>query len=169
MPWQISWKKIRNDVYQQMTNSASNPATLLQMSRTIRAPREKLFRAWTDPKYLKKWFAVTEGFTTPLAEVDLKVGGRYRLGMQPPGNTPILIVGGVYQEILPPEKLVFTWQWESGNADEPETLVTVEFKEREAITEILLKHEHFDDLITRDKHGKGWTGCLDHLERLLTS
>jgi uncharacterized protein YndB with AHSA1/START domain len=70
-----------------------------------------VFHAWTDPEQLKKWFAVADGFTTPIADVDLRIGGRYRLGMQPPGNEPVLIVGGVYREIISPEKLVFTWRW----------------------------------------------------------
>jgi uncharacterized protein YndB with AHSA1/START domain len=150
-----------------MTNSSLNPDIVLETRRTIRTSREKAFHAWTDPSQLRKWFAVAEGFTTPLAEVDLKVGGRYRLGMKAPGDNPLLIVGGVYQEILPPEKLVFTWQWESANPNEPETLVTVEFYEREGVTEIVLKHELFKDVMQRNKHGEGWAGCLDHLERLL--
>ena len=61
---------------------------------------------------------MAEGFTTPIAEVDLKVGGRYRLGMKAPGDNPLLIVGGVYREIVHPERLVFTWQWESTNPHE---------------------------------------------------
>jgi uncharacterized protein YndB with AHSA1/START domain len=150
-----------------MTNSSLNPGIVLEMRRTIRTSREKAFKAWTDPGQLKQWFAVAEGFTTPIAEVDLKVGGRYRLGMKAPGDNPLLIVGGVYQEILPPEKLVFTWQWESANPNEPETLVTVEFYESEGVTEIVLKHELFKDVMQRNKHGEGWAGCLDQLQRLL--
>ena len=150
-----------------MTASTLNPNTVLEMRRTIRTSREKAFDAWTDPGQLRQWFAVAEGFTTPLAEVDLRVGGRYRLGMKAPGDNPLLIVGGVYQEILPPEKLVFTWQWESADPDETETLVTVEFYEGEGVTEIVLKHELFKDVMQRNKHGEGWVGCLDHLERLL--
>jgi uncharacterized protein YndB with AHSA1/START domain len=149
-----------------MTNKALNPAIVLKMSRTIRTTREKAFQAWTDPDQLKKWFAVSEGFTTPIAEVDLQVGGRYRLGMKAPGDNPILIVGGTYQEILTPERLVFTWCWETPDPNEPETLVTVEFLEQEDGTEIKLKHELFTDVPQRDKHGDGWAGCFEHLERL---
>jgi uncharacterized protein YndB with AHSA1/START domain len=150
-----------------MTNASLTPDIVLEMRRTIRTSREKAFHAWTDPGQLRQWFAVAEGFTTPIAEVDLKVGGRYRLGMKAPGDSPLLIVGGVYQEILPPEKLVFTWQWESASPDELGTLVTVEFYEREGVTEIVLKHERFKNVMQRDKHREGWVGCLDQLERLL--
>ncbi|HEX6270421.1 MAG TPA: SRPBCC family protein [Anaerolineales bacterium] len=149
-----------------MTNPTPDPATILQMRRTVPVSRERVFRAWTDPAQLKKWFAVADGFTTPIADVDLQIGGRYRLGMQPPGDAPILIVGGVYQEIVFPEKLVFTWRWESPDENEPETLVTLEFVERGGVTEVVLQHELFTSEALRDKHGDGWAGCLDHLERL---
>jgi len=149
-----------------MKNSTLNPAAVLEMNRTIRATRERTFQAWTDPSLLKKWFAVSEGFTTPIAEVDLQVGGRYRLGMKAPGDNPILIVGGEYQEIILPERLVFTWRWETPNPNEPETLVTVEFIEQGEVTEVKLKHELFTNVAQRDKHGEGWAGCFDHLERL---
>jgi len=149
-----------------MNNPLPNPAAVLEMRRPIRTSREKLFDAWTNPAQLKKWFAVAEGFTTPIAEVDLKVGGRYRLGMKAPGDNPLLIVGGVYREIVHPVRLVFTWQWESADLNEPETLVTVEFHEHEGVTDVRLKHELFRDVALRDKHGEGWAGCLNHLERL---
>ena len=149
-----------------MTNPILNPAAVLEMSRRIRTTREKAFEAWTDPAQLRKWFAVAEGFTTPIAEVDLKVGGRYRLGMKAPGDNPLLVVGGVYREIARPTRLVFTWRWESPDPDEPETLVTVDFHERDGITEVQLRHELFENAAQRDRHGEGWTGCFDQLERL---
>jgi uncharacterized protein YndB with AHSA1/START domain len=149
-----------------MKNPKSDPDTFLEMRRTIRTTRQKAFQAWTDPDQLKKWFAVEEGFTTPIAEVDLQVGGKYRLGMKAPGDNPILTVGGVYQEVSPPEKLVFTWRWETPDPNEPETLVTVEFVEQDGVTEVKLRHELFADIAQRDKHGEGWSGCLNHLERL---
>jgi len=108
-------------------------------------------------------------FYNSIAEVDLTIGGKYRLGMQPPGDDGVLIVGGVYRQILRPEKLVFTWRWESPNADEPETLVTVEFYERNGTTEVMLKHELLSDDGQREKHCEGWIGCLNQLERLINS
>jgi uncharacterized protein YndB with AHSA1/START domain len=144
-----------------------DPTPVLEMRRRIRTSREKAFEAWTDPGQLRQWFAVAEGFTTPIAEVDLRVGGRYRLGMKAPGENPLLVVGGMYREILPPERLVFTWQWESADPDEPQTVVTVEFNEAAGVTEIVLKHELFTGVPQRDKHGEGWAGCLANLQRLL--
>ena len=152
-----------------MANRILDPANVLNLRRSIPATRDRVFRAWTDPKQLKQWFAVADGYTTPIAEVDLRVGGRYRLGMKPPGDEPLLVVGGVYREVLPSQRLVFTWRWESPNEDEPETLVTVEFIEKGSATEVVLQHELFEDAAARDKHGEGWVGCLDHLERLFIS
>lgn len=152
-----------------MTNLIFDSDTMLQIHRTYRASRARVFRAWTEPEQLKKWFAVAEGFITPIAEVDLQIGGKYRLGMQPPGDDGVLIVGGIYRLISPPEKLVFTWRWETPSADEPETLVTVEFHERDNATEVVLKHELFTDIGQREKHREGWEGCLNQLERLIHS
>lgn len=149
-----------------MANPISDPSTSLQLRRLIPASRERVFQAWTDPTQLKKWFSVAEGFTTPIADVDLRVGGRYRLGMQPPGDSPVLIVGGVYQQILFPEKLVFTWRWESLDENEPETLVTLEFVEHGSVTEVLLQHELFTSEALRVRHAEGWAGCMDHLEQV---
>ncbi|NJN79719.1 MAG: SRPBCC domain-containing protein [Anaerolineales bacterium] len=152
-----------------MTNTNFDSATMLKLNRVYRASRERLFRSWTDPELLKQWFAVSAGFTTPIAEVDLQVGGKYRLGMQPPGDDGILIAGGIYRQILPHEKLVFTWRWESPDPDEPETLVTVEFHEQEDGTEVVVTHELFTDIPQRDKHKEGWLGCLNQLEGMINS
>lgn len=64
-----------------MANPKTSPATTLRVARSFAAPREKVFRAWTDPEELKKWFGPV-GYSTLIAEVDLRVGGKYRLGMR---------------------------------------------------------------------------------------
>jgi uncharacterized protein YndB with AHSA1/START domain len=149
-----------------MTTQIISP-TALQIKGNFKAPRERVFQAWTNAAALRMWFAVAEGFTTPIAEVDLRIGGRYRLGMQPPDNSPILIVGGVYRLIQPPEKLVFTWSWEAAGPDEPETLVTVEFIALGDETQVVLTHEQFVTTEERDQHGDGWQGCLNRLSLAL--
>jgi len=152
-----------------MINPVYDSDSVLQIRRIYRASRERVFQAWTDPNQLKKWFAVSEGFNTPIAEVDLQVGSRFRIGMQPPGDDAILIAGGVYRQISPPEKLVFTWRWESPDPNEPETLVTVEFFEQEDGTEVVLKHELFTGIPQRNQHGDGWKGCLEQLDHFINS
>jgi uncharacterized protein YndB with AHSA1/START domain len=86
--------------------------------------------------------------------------------MLQPGETLPLVTTGIFQEILPPEKLVYTWYWE-GQAEEMKTLVTVEFMDRDGETEVVLKHERFTDKESREQHGQGWQGCLDQLEEYL--
>ena len=91
-----------------MTQSKPQTATSLTISRSINAPRDRVFEAWTDPARLHKWWGAGENFTAPIAEVDLRTGGSYRLGMQAPGQDAPYVVGGVYGEVSPPEKLVYT-------------------------------------------------------------
>jgi uncharacterized protein YndB with AHSA1/START domain len=94
----------------------------------------------------------------------MRVGGRYRFVMHTPdGETHR--VGGVYREIIPNRKLVYTWAWES--TPERESLVTVEFKPSGQGTELLVTHQRFADGQARDRHQQGWNYCLDRLGRHL--
>jgi uncharacterized protein YndB with AHSA1/START domain len=141
-----------------------HPASL-ELRCTFDAPWERVFRAWTDPVMLKQWFRAAPNFTTPIAEVDLRVGGRYRLGMKPPESDQVHIATGEYRLIQPPEKLVFTWAWEG--AAVPETLVTIEFRQIGHQTEITLTHKNFHDPAERDQHNQGWQACLTQLSLIL--
>lgn len=146
-----------------MTTATPTTETALIIRKKFNAPRSKVFEAWTQPEMLKQWFSPNETFLVPIAAVDLKVGGTYRIGMRPPDRETLHVATGVYREIRPPEKLVFTWSWEG----EPmETLVTVEFRDLGDATEVMLKHEYFPDALTRDKHSEGWTGCLEQLRTM---
>lgn len=148
-----------------MAKTKPGPETTLVLTRTFAAPREKVFHAWTEPEELKKWWAAGPGYTTPIAEVDLRVGGRYRLGMKPPDKEEVYVVGGTFREVQPPARLVYTWAWEGGEAQE--TLVTVEFHDRGTSTVVVLTHEHFVNEKVRDDHAGGWNGCLDRLAQVL--
>ena len=143
------------------STAAAKPA--LKITRTCNAPRENVFRAWTDPEVMKKWFAPSAEFSVPEAKAEVNVGGRYRIVMRAPDGE-YHRVGGVYREVLPPQKLVFTWAWES--TPERESLVVVEFKDLGKATEVVLTHERFADEEARDKHREGWTGCLARLEQI---
>jgi uncharacterized protein YndB with AHSA1/START domain len=137
----------------------------LKLRRTFKASREKVFRAWTDPEELKKWWG-PEGYVTLSAEVDPRVGGKYRLGMRKLPDGEIFYLSGIYREVRPPERLVYTWRWEA-KPELGETLVTVEFHEVGRSTEVVLTHELFPTATARDDHNRGWNGCLDRLEKLL--
>src|SRR5262245_46441599 len=132
--------------------------TTLQIKRTFAASRERVFRAWTDPKAMQSWLAPSDEYSVPAVEVDLRVGGKYRIDMQAPDGKHHIATGS-YRVILPPRKLVFTWFWE--DKDMMETLVTIEFHEHGKATEVVLTHERFPDVEARDRHQHGWTGCLE--------
>ncbi len=148
-----------------MASQDSSPETTLHLRRTFAAPREKVFRAWTDPEELKKWWG-PEGYATPSADVDLRVGGKYRLGMMKLPNGEVFYLSGVYREVRPPKRLVYTWRWEA-QPELGEPLVTVEFHEAGNSTEVVLTHEFFPTEQARDDHNKGWNSCLDRLARAL--
>ena len=142
----------------------TDTATSLTLTRVIRADRETVFRAWTDPAEMKKWFC-PEGGTVDQVESDLAVGGRFKVAMRLPHG--VSVATGVYREIEPPSRLVFTWRWEGGEGvKEGETLVTLELHERGDTTELVLTHEGFATGEARDGHEQGWTSALNHLEKV---
>lgn len=148
---------------QRGSTTAPTPITL-RLQRTFAAPPERVFRAWTTPAEMKRWKAPGD-MTTPLAEVDLRAGGRYRIHMRAPDGA-LHRLSGVYRVVEPPKKLVYTWQWEH-EPDAPEMLVTVEFRGRGAKTELVLTHELLPNEASRQAHEHGWTGCFEKLAQVV--
>ena len=134
----------------------SKPA--FQLRRIYPASRVEIFAAWTDPEQMRDWLCPA-GATIPVVEVDLRVGGAFRIDMQSEHGTNSHT--GIYQEIIRPEKLVFTWS--SVNTDNKETLVTVELIQHGQQTELVLTHEGLPDEKARGMHVVGWTSILDKL------
>ena len=147
------------------TKGAEPRAVALEVRRTLPATRDRVFRAWTRPEELNRWSA--PGEAVPTTEVDLRVGGRYRIVMRGPDGITHT-VGGVYRVIEPPSRLVYTWKWE-GNPSAVESVVTVEFHERGEFTEVIVRHEGLADAEDRNRHEHGWVGCLDKLSSLFNS
>ena len=137
----------------------------LQLRRKFQAPREKVFRAWTQPEALKRWWC-PPGFAPAEMEVDLRAGGSYRLGMTRPGGDPVYIKGQ-FLEVRLPAKLVYTWRWEGAFSGMPETLVTVEFLEVARETEVVLTHENLPDVALWHQHRAGWIAACDRMELIL--
>ena len=139
--------------------------TTLRMSRVIAASRLRVFRAFTDPSHLVRWWG-PEGYDVPEIRLDPRPGGEWRTCMRSPTGSQHC-VGGVYKEVSPPERLVLTWIWDGEDMDGLETLVTLEFHEAAGGTELRLTHEALPSVSSRDKHGGGWGSSFDCLEAFL--
>jgi uncharacterized protein YndB with AHSA1/START domain len=148
-----------------MAKEQRSPETTLKVRRTFQAPRERVFRAWTDPVELGRWFAPSDEYSTVVPVLELEVGGKYCVEMHHQGGN-VHRVSGTYREIKPPEKIAFTWRWEH-DPEVEESLVTIEFRDLGPSTEILLTHEHLPSTEQRDKHEHGWNGCIDQLANYL--
>ena len=139
----------------------------LTLTRRLRARPEKVYAAWTEPENLMQWFGpatVTPGTTR--AELDVRVGGRYRISFNN-AKGEHNEVGGVYREVVPNERLQFTWAWHS--TPERESLVTVSIKPDGAGTLLTFRHEQFADEAARDNHQRGWTEFLANLENYVAA
>ena len=160
-----------------MATPQQTPAYTLQIRRLFAAPREKVFAAWAQREQLEKWMCKDVSSHVVIHhEQDIRTGGRYRMEVRDPGKGETYMGQGVYREVKPPEKIVFTWSWmkkePSGALTQlhpasPETLVTVEFFARGNSTEVVLTHATFGTTKDRDEHNQGWNGCFDILARVL--
>lgn len=137
-----------------------NPS--LTMKRRLSAAPARVWRAWTDPEWLLRWFG-PENVTCHEAELDLRVGGAYRIVMIE-DNGERHQVSGIYREVAENERLVFSWAW----ATTPDRVskVSVTLKPDGDGTILTLLHEQFFDEVALRGHTHGWTGSLVKLEEL---
>lgn len=135
----------------------------LVLTRDLDAPRELVYRAWTEPARLAEW-CMPQGFSVPFAESDIRAGGHYRTCLKAPDGVEHR-VRGTYTELAPPARIVFTHAWELADGGTTvETLVTITLEELGAKrTRLVLKQTGFDDGGARDGHGEGWSETLDAL------
>lgn len=151
-----------------MSEDRAPPAALrLEVRRTINASSARLFDAWTDPTQLRAWWGPAD-VTCPEAEVDLRVGGRYRIANRFPDGR-VVWIAGTFEEVARPHRLVYTWTLEQGadDPDAPVERVTVRFERHGAATDVIVAHERIPSGAMRDSHERGWLGCLDGLDRFL--
>ena len=139
----------------------------LNLSRHYPVPPEKVWQAWTDPQALKKWWGPGPDQPVSAAELDVRVGGRFRIVFGGADGTAHECAG-VYKEVVPNRRLVFTWSWPR-TTPERVSLVTIEFKRLPDGTRLDFLHEQFFDEQARDSHKRGWTGLLDKLDGYLAS
>ncbi|HEY5219332.1 MAG TPA: SRPBCC domain-containing protein [Gemmatimonadaceae bacterium] len=141
----------------------------LRMTRVIKAKRDKVFQAWIKPETLKQWMG-PQGIVVPVVKIDARVGGQYRIEMESTGDGmgnagDKYVVVGVYEEIVPNEKLVFTWMWE--RPDATKTVVTILLKDKDGGTELTLIHERFGSTDEMKSHESGWTSSMEKLAGVL--
>ena len=166
-----------------VTKSKSNVATIAQeedivITRLIDAPRELVFKAWTDPEYIVHWWG-PKGFTTPFCTVDLRPGGIFHFCMRTPDGRDFW-GRGVYREIVEPERIVYTDSFsdEEGNLVEPahygmsrnfpsETIITVTFGKLKGKTELTMHHAVMELIPEREEMQQGWTEMFDRLAEYL--
>lgn len=137
----------------------------LTLTRSYPVAPEKVWRAWTDPEAVKKWWGPGTGEPVSVAELDVRVGGCFRIvfgGADGKAHE----CAGEYREVVPSRKLAFTWCWPR-TTPERVSVVTIEFRTKGNGTELVFKHEQLFDEKARDDHKRGWSSSLDKLAEFL--
>ena len=138
----------------------------LTLRRHYPVAPEKVWRAWTDPQALKGWFGPGGPQAVSVADVDPRVGGRFRLVFGgPQGNEHE--AAGVYEEVVPNRKLVFSWCWPRTTPDRV-SQITILLRAEGGGTDMEFRHEQFFDEAARDGHQRGWSETFIKLEQFLT-
>jgi uncharacterized protein YndB with AHSA1/START domain len=130
----------------------------ITLTKRCKAAPAEVFAAWSEPSVVSRWFAPGD-LHVAQAEIDFRVGGRYRIVMQRPDGG-LHIVGGEYRCIVPHERLSFSWAWEGSDAT---TEVELCFEPVDKHTDLTLTHREFQTDEARVSHQQGWEGCLAKL------
>jgi uncharacterized protein YndB with AHSA1/START domain len=138
---------------------------VLELTRVLGAPQERVFGALTEPALVTAWWG-PHGFTTPEIELDLRVGGAYRFGMQPPDGG-LFHLSGEFLVIVPPRRLAFTFRWEEPDPDDRETVVRLSLDVVDDGTELSLWQGEFGTDARLALHRDGWTDSLERLSALI--
>src|SRR5947208_6195716 len=140
----------------------------LEIKRVIKAPRDRVYAAWTDPIQLREWFG-PENVQTRNIVAETRVGGKFRWDLTN-SEEEEMTMRGEYRELQPGKKIVFTWQWADDEDWENHiSIVTVDLDDAYGGTELRLTHEQLPNEESRDGHTRGWESALDKLERLFSS
>ncbi len=140
---------------------------MLELERALRAPRELIFHAFTEPGELAAWWG-PQGFTTPEIDLDLRLGGGYRFTMQPPAGEPFHL-SGEFLVVNPPSRLIFTFRWEEPDPDDQTTVVTLSLQDLGDATQVSLTQAEFATDARLELHRDGWSDSLDKLRELVES
>jgi uncharacterized protein YndB with AHSA1/START domain len=129
------------------------------------APPDRVFNALVTPEELAKWWG-PKGFTTPAVGINLRVGGGYRLSMQPPEGD-VFHLSGEFVRVDPPSLLSYTFRWEEPTPDDRETVVTLSLCDVDGSTNVILDQGVFATEERLALHAQGWTDSLERLNELL--
>jgi uncharacterized protein YndB with AHSA1/START domain len=154
-----------------MTLAIKHPASpeddVLVIEREFDAPRERVFRAWTDPAALAVWFC-PEGCDAPFQRFDPRVGGTYRVCLRGKESGTEWWMEGEFREIVAPERIVLTHNWDD-DARRPgeDSVITVRFEDLRGRTRMHFHQQRFVSVAERDDHRGGWNSCFNRLQGLL--
>jgi uncharacterized protein YndB with AHSA1/START domain len=138
----------------------------LELTSALPAPRDRVFRACTEPAELANWWG-PKGFTSPNVDFTPQVGGSYRIAMQPP-DAELFHIAGEFREVDRPVRLVYSFRYEPPDRDDVENVVTLDFIDRGDATELVLHQAPFATEARLELHRQGWTDSLERLEALLS-
>ncbi len=138
---------------------------ILHLEKFLQAPKERVFAACVEPEKLAKWWGPA-GFTILSVDLDVREGGRYRITMQPPDGEAFHL-RGEFSRIDPPQRLVYTFEWEEPDPDDQETVVKLSFLDDREGTKLVLDQGPFATEARHALHEAGWTETLARLERFL--
>ena len=139
----------------------------VEIKRFIKAPRDRVYAAWTDPAQMRQWFG-PENVQTRELVADARVGGTFCWDLINSDGEK-MTMRGEFRELKSNEKVVFSWQWEDDEDWENHiSIVTVELDDADGGTELCLTHEHLPNEESRDGHTRGWNSALDKLEKFFS-
>ena len=141
----------------------------LVIERIFDAPRDLVFKCWTEPQHLARWLG-PKGFTSTILAYDLRPGGSYRFHMHAAHGVDHW-QQGIFREIVPPKRLVRTYCWADadGNPTQAETVLTLTFDDLDGKTKLTLQQAVFDSVAARDMHETGWDSSLERLTEYLAT
>lgn len=138
----------------------------LAIERVFDAPRERVFAAWTDPHRVREWWGPVN-YPARYVEMDVRPGGAWRMCLRSTEGKPELWQGGVFREVVAPERLVFTFAWDEEGERGLETLVTVTFADEGGKTRMTFRQVPFRSVAERDGHSWGWNSTFGRLVAVL--
>ncbi len=135
----------------------------LVIKRVFDAPRDLVWKCWTTPEIAKQWWGPIE-YPANYIDIDFRVGGTWRACLHGRDDGRDLWQGGVIKEIVPPRRLVYTFKWDADGERGIDTVVTVEFEEKDGKTLMHFHQSAFESLAERDGHGYGWGSTFDRFD-----